>query len=114
MFKRIKKFFSKKEEVEVVSAITLYTDDSGETFVDVKMKDDSDESIEHLSSILLMFDQQLLSSFFCFKTAVQNNNNDELYARVIESIVNKAGPEVLLTDYKEGSDDLCINPSDMI
>lgn len=115
MFKRIKKFFSKKEELEVVSAITLYTDDSGETFVDVNMKDDSDESIEHLSSILLMFDP---SSFFqvssVLKQQCKNNNNDELYARVIESIVNKAGPEVLLTDYKEGSDDLCINPSDMI
>tara|TARA_Y100000592_G_scaffold43387_1_gene68959 strand:- start:4233 stop:4574 length:342 start_codon:yes stop_codon:yes gene_type:complete len=113
MFKKLKKLFRKEQEI--VSAITLYTDNSGETFVDVRMKDDSDESIDHLSSILLMFDA---SSFFqvssVLKQQCKNNNNDELYVKVIQSIVAKAGPEKLLTDYKHEDDNLCINPSDMI
>ena len=115
MFKKIKNLFNRKKEVEVVSAITLYTDDSGETFVDVRMRDDSEESIEHISSILLMFDP---SSFFqvssVLKEQCKNNGNNELYVKIIESIVVKAGPEILLVDHKEGSDDLCINPSDML
>lgn len=113
MFKRIKKLFRKEEEV--VSAITLYTDESGETFVDLRIKDESQQSIEHLSSILLMFDP---SSFFqvsaVLRQQCKNNNNDELYMKVIESVVSKAGPDKLLVDYKHEDDDLCINPSDMI
>ena len=113
MFKRIKKLFRKEEEF--VSAITLYTDESGETFVDLRIKDESQQSIEHLSSILLMFDP---SSFFqvsaVLRQQCKNNNNDELYMKVIESVVSKAGPDKLLVDYKHEDDDLCINPSDMI
>ena len=112
MFRRIKSLF--KKEKLLVSAITLYTEESGETFVDIKMKDDSDESIEHISSILLMFDP---SSFFqvssVLKQQCKNNNNDELYLKIIESVVTKAGPSALIS-VEKSSNNLCVNPSDML
>lgn len=117
MFKRIKNFFSKKKEKELdlISAITIYTDSTLNIYIDAQMLDDSEESIEHISSILIMFNA---ANFFKVSSVIREqckrNNNDELYARIIEKVVGKMGTENFLKDYKESSSEPCINPSDMI
>ena len=60
MFRKIKNFFSKKQRQEekeeiVLSAITIYTNKDFDVMVDVQLQDDSEECVDHLSSILTMF-----------------------------------------------------------
>ncbi len=112
MFKKLKKLFRKEQEI--VSAITLYTDDSGETFVDVRMKDESQESIDHLASLMTMFDA---SNFFQVSAVLKDQcetNNKELYGKVIESVITQVGTDKFTSDFVQSSDNLCVNPSDMI
>lgn len=113
MFKKLKNLF--KKDKPLVSAITLYTEESGETFVDVRMKDESQESIDHLASLMIMFDE---SSFFQVSAVLKDqcgtNDNQELYGKVIESVITQVGTDKFAADFIKSSDHLCVNPSDMI
>jgi predicted RND superfamily exporter protein len=115
MFKKLKNLFSKKKKSDIISSITIYTDATLNIYIDAQMIDESEESIEHISSILTMFDA---SSFFKVSNVIREqckkSNNDELYAKIIENVVGKIGTANFLKDYKESSVKPCINPSEMI
>lgn len=132
MLKRLKKIFihtkneetqqeieeeeeEEKEEDKVVSAITVYTDGNFDVFVDVNMRDYSDVTIDHLSSLMTMFNSE---NFFqvssILKEQCSSTNNDELYVKIIEKTVSKIGTEDFLEDYHKKSDKICVNPSDML
>ena len=60
MFKKLKSLFSKKDD-NVLCGITLYVEKDGQIYVDVRMIDESDETIESLATMLSMYTP---SSFF--------------------------------------------------
>jgi hypothetical protein len=113
MFKKLKNLF--KKEKPLVSSITLYTEDSGETFVDVRIKDESQDSIDQLALLMSMFDA---SSFFqvssVLKKQCMSSQNKELYGKVIESVISQSGTDKFIDNKEPYLDDLCINPSDML
>jgi len=113
MFKKLKSFFRKKEVI--TSGVTVYTDEYGETFVDIKMNDESEKSIEHLSSLLTMFDPaNLIQVTSVLRHQCKINKKDQLYADIIGKVIEKVGIESFTQDNKNTTDEPCINPSDMI
>ena len=113
MFKKLKKLFRKKEII--TSGITIYMDKDGETFVDIKMLDESERSIEHLSSLLTMFNPaNMIQVTSVLRHQCKINKKDQLYADIIGQVVEKIGVENFTQDEKDIPDEPCINPSDMI
>ena len=113
MFKKLKKLFRKKEII--TSGITIYMDKDGETFVDIKMLDESERSIEHLSSLLTMFNPaNLIQVTSVLRHQCKISKKDQLYADIIGQVVEKIGVENFTQDEKDIPDEPCINPSDMI
>jgi len=121
MFRKIKSFFSKKQKQEekeeiILSAITIYTNKEFDVMVDVQLHDDSEECVDHLSSILTMFNP---TNFFKVSSVIREqckkNNEDELYTKIIAETVGKIGTSKFLEDYsEEDKEKPCVNPSDMI
>ena len=115
MFKKLKSLFSKKEkeeEEDVLCGITLYKEKGGEIYVDVRMADESEETLEALSSILCMYSP---SGFFQVSSVIkaQLENREELYGRIIEKVTGMVtfNQDDIDEEYTEKP---CINPSDMI
>jgi hypothetical protein len=117
MFKTLKNLFKRKEKNKedfAFCGITLYVDNDGQTYVDIRMVDESEETIEHLASILCMFNP---SSFFQVSSIVKNQleseGKDELYLTIIEKTAGMItfDQEDIDQEYEEKP---CVNPSDVL
>tara|TARA_Y100001972_G_scaffold85664_1_gene104824 strand:- start:1780 stop:2148 length:369 start_codon:yes stop_codon:yes gene_type:complete len=112
MFKKLKSLFSKKSEVK--AGITVYVEDDGQVYVDVRIVDDSDETVECLASLICMYSP---SAFFqvtsVIKTQLESAGKQELYVKIIEKAAGMItfDQEDINAQYSE---EPCINPSDMI
>ena len=118
MLKKLKSFFSKKEKKEdkILSAITIYTNEDFDVMVDVQLQDSSEECVDHISTILTMFNP---SNFFKVSSVLRqqckNNNEEALYSSIISKTVGKIGTNKFLEDYSEtDKESPCVNPSDML
>lgn len=111
MFKKLTDVFTKKqqqEEVNVTAAITIYTESSGEPFVDVQVKDESEESINHLVKILSMYAPE---AFFDINSMLKNSCTSKLHSKIITRFIDEVGVDY----FKENvNDQPCISPSDML
>ena len=117
MFTKIKNLFSKKKEKKetIVSAITLYTDDSGEIFVDLQIKDHSEESIDHLASLLTMYNSAAFVQVNdIIKYQCRQNKESDLHKRLMEIFIEKVGTSYFLDNSNERSNKPCIKPDEMI
>ena len=112
MFKKLKGLFSKKSEVK--AGITIYVDEDSQIYVDVKIIDDSEETIEYLASLICMYSP---SAFFqvtsVIKTQLESAGKQDLYVKIIEKAAGMItfDQEDIDAQYSE---EPCINPSDMI
>jgi len=113
MFKKLKSLFSKKDD-NVLCGITLYVEKDGQIYVDVRMIDESDETIESLATMLSMYTP---SSFFqvssIIKIQLESAGKEDLYIKIIEKAAG-----IITFDQEdideEYSEKPCINPTDMI
>lgn len=118
MLKKLKNFFSKKEKKEdkVLSSITIHTNEEFDVIVDVQLQDSSEECVDHISTILTMFNPP---NFFKISSVIrqqcENNNEEALYSSIISKTVGKIGTTKFLEDYNEtDKESPCVNPSDML
>jgi hypothetical protein len=112
MFKKLKGLFSKKSEVK--AGITVYVEEDGQVYVDVRIVDDSEETVECLASLICMYSP---SAFFqvtsVIKTQLESAGKQDLYVKIIEKAAGMItfDQEDIDAQYAE---EPCINPSDMI
>lgn len=117
MFRTIRKLFSgrSKEKEQILSAITIYTNKEFDVMVDVQIEENSEECIEHLASLLTMFNP---ANFFkvsaVLREQCKKNNEDDLYTKIISKTVEKIGTSNFLEDYDNKKEKPCVNPSDML
>ncbi len=121
MFKKLANFFTKEqeekqeekqEEVNATAAITVYTESNGEFFVDIQVKDESEESINHLVKILGMYSPE---AFVDINFMIKNSCSPELHTRIITHFVDEVGTDYFKTNIPESiNNQPCISPSDML
>jgi hypothetical protein len=116
MLKRIKNLFTKEnKKPSVVSAITIYTDETDEVFVDLKIKDESEISIEHFATLLSMFNSvAFIEVNNIVKYQCKNDNKEEMYGKIVERFVEKVGTGFFTNDPNKKLDSPCIKPDEMI
>jgi hypothetical protein len=116
MLKRIKNLFTKEnKKPSVVSAITIYTDETDEVFVDLKIKDESEISIEHFATLLSMFNSvAFIEVNNIVKYQCKNDNKEEMYGKIVERFVEKVGAGFFTNDANKKLDSPCIKPDEMI
>lgn len=112
MFKKLKSFFSKKSSA--IAGITIYVEEDGNIYVDVRIADESEKTIESLASTLSMYTP---SAFFQVTSVIKNQlesaGKQDLYLKIIEKTAGMITFDQEDID-EEYSEEPCINPSDMI
>lgn len=115
MFKKLVNLFSKKNKKnETVCGIAIYVENNGQIYVDVRMTDETEQSIEYLASILSMFNA---SSFFDVTKIIKMQLDEEQKQDLYISIIEKAAGMIKFTKKDidmEYNEKPCINPSDVL
>lgn len=119
MFKLIKNFLKNKEQEsddEQQAALLIHINSSGEIVVDVRINDESQESLQYLATILACltgsaFQIQVLH---IIRDQFFSSNKHELYSDLIIKIVELVGLEEFMESTEENSEGPCINPSDTL
>jgi len=115
MFKTITKLFSKQKKEEKVSAITIYTDETGEIFVDLQIKDYSDISIDHLSGLLSMYNPAAFVEVNnVIRNQCKNSGEEDLHEKIFTKFLEKVGTSFFLPEGKKETNEPCIKPDQMI
>ena len=117
MFTQLKKLFNNKDK-DVVSAITIYTDSQEDVFVDIKMFSDKNQdanvAIDHLVSIMLMFDLSSVKKVLAvLQQQCETNEVPELYEEILERVLAKSQQRLKQVEDLE-QDKPCISPSEMM
>jgi len=112
MFKKIKNLFSKKSEVK--AGITIFVEEDNQIYVDIRIADESEETIESLASLICMYSP---SSFFqvtaVIKAQLESSGKQELYSKIIEKAAGMITFDQEDID-EQYSEKPCVNPSDML
>ncbi len=117
MFKKLKNILKReKQEDPITSSITMYSDESGELFVDVKMKDTSDQAIEHMIAILSMYSPAAFMEVNkVLKQQCKSNSEDDLYVKIVSRFVETMGPEYFIDTIDQKTPDApMISPSEIL
>lgn len=117
MLTKLKKLFNNKEK-DVVSAITIYTDSKEDVFVDIKMFTDknldANVAIDHLVSIMLMFDIPSVKKILAvLEQQCEENEAPELYEEILDRVLEKSTKRLKQVQDSE-QDKPCISPSEMM
>lgn len=117
MLTRLKNIFKREKQEDLITAsISMYSDESGELFVDVQMKDTSDKSIEHIIAILSMYSPAaFIEVNKVLKQQCKSNNEDDLYIKIVTRFVEVMGPDYWIDKTKEkNSESPMISPSEIL
>lgn len=117
MLTRLKNIFKREKQEDLITAsISMYSDESGELFVDVQMKDTSDKSIEHIIAILSMYSPAaFIEVNKVLKQQCKSNNEDDLYIKIVTRFVEAMGPDYWIDKTKEkNSESPMISPSEIL
>jgi Pyruvate/2-oxoacid:ferredoxin oxidoreductase gamma subunit len=110
MFKRIRNAFKKKKEEKVICGITIYNQEDGETYIDVRMSDHSDKSLHSSANIISMFNpSSVIQILSIIKMQLDKTDDKETYYKIVEHL-----SEFIVESDTEIEEDPCINPSDVL
>jgi hypothetical protein len=113
MFKRIKERRERKKklEKEISSAIIIFIVDS-KINIEVQIKDDTEESLEDLATLLSCYEKSMLIEFLLIIRKQYSEQDDlETYSILIDKLVSKIGVDFLT---KDEYDEPFIDPESII
>lgn len=112
MFKKIKSIFTKDEEKNVLSGLITYMEEDGQMYVDIRMSDYSEDSLESLASLISMYNpSSMLEVLSIIKLQLEKEGKIEVYNQLIELLT---GVISLVESEISTEEEPCINPSDVI
>ncbi len=112
MFKKIKSLFTKDEEKNVLSGLITYMEEDGQMYVDIRMSDYSEDSLESLASLISMYNpSSMLEVLSIIKLQLGKEGKIEVYNQLIEVLT---GVISLVESEISTEEEPCINPSDVI
>ncbi len=112
MFKKIKSLFTKDEEKNVLSGLITYMEEDGQMYVDIRMSDYSQDSLESLASLISMYNpSSMLEVLSIIKLQLEKEGKIEVYNQLIEVLT---GVISLVESEISTEEEPCINPSDVI
>tara|TARA_Y100000389_G_scaffold169424_1_gene175670 strand:+ start:81 stop:419 length:339 start_codon:yes stop_codon:yes gene_type:complete len=112
MFKKIKSLFTKSEEKNVLSGLITYMEEDGNMYVDIRMSDYSEDSLESLVSLISMYNpSSMLEILSIIKIQLEKEGKIELYNQLLELLT---GVISLVESEISTEEEPCINPSDVI
>jgi hypothetical protein len=112
MFKKIKSIFTKDKEKNVLSGLITYMEEDGQMYVDIRMSDYSEDSLESLASLISMYNpSSMLEVLSIIKLQLEKEGKIEVYNQLIEVLT---GVISLVESEISTEEEPCINPSDVI
>jgi len=113
MFRKVKRLFKKNEDNDVTCGLITYIEEDGQMYVDIRMSDYSEESLESLASLISMYNpSSMLEVLAIIKNQLEKDNKIEVYSKLLEIVTGILSlTELSLEETKE---EPCINPSDVI
>lgn len=119
MFNFFKKKAEPEEKDEIESALTYYVKDGGEVFIDVNLRDYSEQTINNFAKVLagissLRFQLQTIDMV---KTGFVDSGKLEEFQNLLTQIVLVSRQDIESMEgvnNKDKGEDPCIKPSDMI
>ena len=112
MFKKLKSLLKKEKENDVLSGLITYIEEDGQMYVDIRMSDYSEESLESLASLISMYNpSSMLEVLSIIKLQLEKEGKLEIYNKLVEILT---GVISLIESELETEEQPCINPSDVI
>tara|TARA_R100000027_G_C2200084_1_gene79675 strand:+ start:109 stop:450 length:342 start_codon:yes stop_codon:yes gene_type:complete len=113
MFKKIRSLFKKNEDKDVVCGLITYIEEDGQMYVDIRMSDYSEESLESLASLISMYNpSSMIEVLSIIKNQLEKEGKTEIYSKLLEIVTGVLSLAELSLGATE--EEPCINPSDVI